>query len=92
MTILNNFLIVLGTHFTVASDINWDDVIKKEANGLSDADFGEVQEVTPEYVITKKGVAMKDRFYLPRDKVVRFDGSKLHFNITKEEANQYKRD
>jgi hypothetical protein len=76
----------------VASDINWDDVIKKEAEGLNDADFGEVQEVTPEYVITKKGVATKDRFYLPRDKVVRFDGSKLHFNITKEETNQYKRD
>ncbi len=76
----------------MTSDISWDDVIKKEAQGLDDADFGEVQEVAPEYVITKKGVAMKDRFYLPRDKVVRFDGNKIWFNITKEEANQYKRD
>jgi hypothetical protein len=76
----------------VASDINWDDIIKKEAEGLNDADFGEVQEVTAEHVITKKGVATKDIFYLPMDKVVRFDGSKLHFNITKEEMNRYKRE
>lgn len=75
----------------MASDINWDDVIKKEAEGLDDADFGEVQEVTAEHVITKKGVATKDRFYLPRDKVVRFDGSKLYFSITKEETTRFKR-
>ena len=74
------------------SDISWDDVIKKEARGLNDVDFGEVQETSAEYVITKKGVASKDRFYLPMDKVVRFDGSKLHFNITEEEADQYKKD
>lgn len=74
------------------SDISWDDVIKKEARGLNDVDFGEVQEISAEYVITKKGVASKDRFHLPMDKVVRFDGSKLHFNITEEEADRYKRD
>jgi hypothetical protein len=76
----------------MSEDISWDEVIKKEARGLNDTDLGEVQETSAEYVITKKGVASKDKFYLPMDKVVRFDGSKLHFNITKEEADQYKRD
>ena len=76
----------------MATSINWDDVIKKEARGLNDANLGEVQEVAPEYVITKKGVVDKDRFYLPRDKVDRFDGHNLWFNITEEEAKLYKKD
>ena len=75
-----------------SNNIDWEDVIKKEARGLNDVDFGEVEGISAEYVITKKGVASKDRFFLPMDKVVRFDGSKLHFNITEEEADRYKRD
>ena len=76
----------------MATSINWDDVIKKEARGLNDANLGEVQEGAPEYVITKKGVVDKDRFYLPRDKVDRFDRHNLWFNITEEEAKLYKKD
>jgi hypothetical protein len=76
----------------MATNINWDDVIKKEARGLNDANLGEVQEVSPEYVITKKGVVDKDRFYLPRGKVDRFDGHNLWFNITEDEAKMYKKD
>ena len=36
---------------------NPEDIIKKEARGLGDdADFGEIQSVDPEYVITQKGI------------------------------------
>jgi hypothetical protein len=35
-------------------EINWDEVIKKGARGINDADLGEVQEVTSEYVVTEK--------------------------------------
>ena len=70
--------------------IDWDNVIKKEARGINDFDLGEVQEVNPEQVITKKGVVDKERFYLPRNKVNRFDGDKLWFEVTKEDAETYK--
>ena len=40
----------------VNSNINWDDVLKKEARGLDDADFGEVHEVEDDFVLTQKGV------------------------------------
>ena len=70
--------------------IDWNDVIKKEARGLDDYDLGEVQEVNEEYVITKKGVVDKDRFYLPRNKVSKFDGDKLWFEVTKDESKVYK--
>ena len=71
--------------------IDWDKVIKKEARGLDDYDLGEVQELNEEFVVTKKGVVDKDRFYLPRGKAVKFDGDKVWFNVTKDEAKTFKR-
>ena len=58
---------------------NWDDIIKKEALGINDYDLGEVHEVEPEIVVTKKGVVDKDKFYLPKSLVERFDGDKVWF-------------
>ena len=72
--------------------IDWDQVIKKEARGLDDYDLGEVQELNDQFVITKKGVVDKDKYYLPRDKSIRFDKDKLWFDVSKDEAKAYKRD
>lgn len=72
--------------------IDWEKVIKKEARGLDDYDLGEVQEVNGDIVITKKGVVDKDKFYLPRSNALRFDGNKLWFEVSKEEAKAYKQD
>ncbi len=75
------------------NEINWSEVIKKEARGSNDADFGEVQEVVLHYVLTEKGILNKDKFYLPRALVEGFDGDKLRFNISEEEADEkFKRD
>jgi hypothetical protein len=72
--------------------IDWEKVLKKEARGLDDYDLGEVQELNEEFVITKKGVIDKDRFYIPRGKAVKFDGDKLWFDVGKDESKAYKRD
>ena len=75
------------------ADYNSEDIIKKEARGLGDdTDFGEVQEILGEYIITQKGNVAKDRFYIPKNLVERFDGDTVYFKITKDEAKQYKRD
>ena len=42
------------------ANINWDDVIKKEARGSDGYDLGEVQEVTSDFVLTQKGVVIKN--------------------------------
>ena len=76
----------------MSETIDWDKVTKKEARGLDDYDLGEVEEVNNEFIVTKKGVVDKDRFYLPRAKAVRLDGDKLFLEVTKEEAKAYKRD
>jgi hypothetical protein len=73
--------------------IKWDDVIKKEARGIDNADFGEVHTVESDNVVTEIGLTEHDRFYLPKALVDRFDGKVLWFKITEEEANtKYRRD
>ncbi len=70
---------------------NADDVLKKEARGLGNADLGEVQEVNPEYIVTQKGTLVVDKFSIPRWLVERFDDNTVWFKITEEEANKYKK-
>jgi hypothetical protein len=72
-------------------NIDWNDVIKKEARGLKDDDLGEVQDVRGDVVITKVGVVDKETYAIPKSLVTRYDGHNLWFNITKDEAkSQYK--
>jgi stress response protein YsnF len=76
-----------------SGNIDWDDVIKKEARGINDEDLGEVQEVTQDYVLVKKGVINKEKLYIPRDLAIGYNGTILIFNITAEEAkNKFLRD
>jgi hypothetical protein len=75
-----------------STTFNPEEIIKKEARGLGDADLGEVQEVTGEFIVTQKGTIDKDVFYFPKNLVDNFDGSTVFFTVTEEEAKQYKRD
>jgi len=54
--------------------------------------LGEVHRVDPEIVVTEKGLIDKDKFYLPKSLVERFDGHKVFFLITKEDAENYRKD
>jgi hypothetical protein len=76
----------------MANITDWDEIVKKEARGINDYDLGEVHEVEPEIVVTKRGLVDKDKFYLPKNLVERFDGDKVWFSITKEDAQNYKKD
>ena len=71
---------------------NWYNILKKEARGINDYDLGEVHELEPEIVVTKRGLVDKDKFYLPKSLVERFDGDKVWFSITKEDAQNYKKE
>jgi stress response protein YsnF len=67
---------------------DWNEVIKKEARGLNDADLGEVQEVDDNYVLTQRGTISKEKFYLPKSIPHGFNGRVLLFDITEEEAKE----
>ena len=78
----------MSSDFTI---YNPEDIIKKEARGLGDdADFGEVQEVGVKYIVTQQGILDKDKYYIPKYLVERFEDGIVYFRVTKEEAKQYK--
>ncbi|MGB9168664.1 MAG: hypothetical protein WCB31_07040 [Nitrososphaeraceae archaeon] len=70
---------------------NPEDIIKKEARGIDDTDLGEVQEVGPEYILTEKGTIDRDKFYIPKNLVDRFDGHTIWFNLKEEEIHKYRK-
>ncbi len=72
------------------SNIEWGDILKKEARGYNDIDLGEVQHVDKESITTQKGTLTKERFYIPKKFVQRFDGITLWFTLTSEDLNLYK--
>jgi uncharacterized protein (TIGR02271 family) len=78
---------------TASESITWDNVIKKEARGaVDDSDFGEVQELGQNYVLTQKGMMNKEKFYIPKYLVQGFDGDTLWFNASESDLQGWKRD
>ena len=70
---------------------NQEDIIKKEARGLGDdTDFGEVQEVGVEHIVTQKGILDKDKYFIPKNLVDRFEDGVVYFRVTAEQAKKYK--
>jgi len=67
-------------------DIDWNDVIKKEAKGNNEFDLGEVQEVSNGVILTQRGIGNKEIFSLPQYKVENYDGKVLTFAVSEEEA------
>jgi uncharacterized protein (TIGR02271 family) len=73
----------------MSSNIDWNEVIKKEARGLKNEHLGEVHEVTNGYVLVQKGLIHKEKFYIPQDQVESYDGHVLRFKISADEMNRY---
>ena len=59
------------------NNIDWNDVVKKEARGNDDEDFGEVQDIQGNYVLVQKGIINKEKFYIPKDRAESYDGTIL---------------
>src|SRR5688572_31555083 len=72
-----------------SNNIEWNNVIKKEARGIDDEDLGEVQEVRGNYVLVQKGMIDKEKFYIPKDQAESYDGDVLRFRISQEDLDQY---
>lgn len=53
-------LLLEGSSYS--GNIDWNDIIKKEAKGINNEDLGEVQEVTQDYVLVEKGVIKRSTF------------------------------
>ena len=71
------------------SDIDWKDVLKKEARGKNDEDLGEVQEIINNYILVQRGIINKEKYYIPQSQVESYDGYILRFQITEDDLNKY---
>lgn len=67
--------------------IDWSDTVGKEARGPHDEEFGEIKEIGNTYVKTTKGLISKHDYYLPKYLVDGFDGDKVFFRITQDDAD-----
>jgi uncharacterized protein (TIGR02271 family) len=78
---------------STVESVTWSDVAKKGARGvMDDSDFGEVYEIGQHYVLTQKGVGIKEKFFIPKYLVRGFDGSTLWFNASQDQLQTWKRD
>jgi len=71
------------------NNVDWDNIVKKEAIGLNGEDLGEVLEVRKNHIVTQKGILNKKRYYLPKKAISSFDGTILKVNMTNNDLDQY---
>ena len=68
--------------------LDWNEIIKKEARSLDDANLGKVQEINETSIIIEKGTKNKDKFYIPRSIPHAYNGSVILLDITEDEAKK----
>ncbi len=73
----------------MSSNIDWNDVINKEARGINNKDFGEVKYIQGQYRVVQKGILNKAKFYIPKDLAKSYDGTVLKFKFIEKELSKY---
>jgi uncharacterized protein (TIGR02271 family) len=68
--------------------LDWDEIIKKEARSLDDANLGKVQEINETSFIIEKGTKNREKFYIPRSIPHAYNGSVILLDITEDEAKK----
>jgi uncharacterized protein (TIGR02271 family) len=69
-------------------EIPWNEIIKKEARGIDNADFGEIESVHTDYILTQKGIIDKEFFSFPKNLVQGYEGDRVWLKVTEEEARK----
>ena len=74
--------------------IKSENIINKKAKGIGNIDIGEIQKITSEYIITeKKDIDInknKNKIYIPRNLVERWDEDNVWFQVTEEDIESFK--
>ena len=74
-----------------STNIDWNDTIKKEAEGINGEDFGEVQDVSNGFVLVQRGIINKEKFFIPQELAESYDGDIVRFRIAEDDLlNKYR--
>ena len=68
-------------------DIDWNNVMEKEAMGENGLDLGTIKQIEEDYIITEMGGLTKKRYKLPRSTVKSFNGVFLNFLLNESDAS-----
>ncbi len=71
------------------NEINWNEVIGKEALGENGLDFGTIKEVSGDYIVTEVGMFNKKIYHLPKTSVKYFNGVFLNFSLNESDLLTY---
>src|SRR5688500_15057177 len=63
------------------NEINWNEVVGKEALGENGLDFGTIREISDDYIVTEVGMLNKKIYHLPKTFVKHFNGVFLNFSL-----------
>ncbi|MGI9011916.1 MAG: hypothetical protein ACR2F1_12110 [Nitrososphaeraceae archaeon] len=74
--------------------IKSENLINKKAKGIDNIDLGKIQKITSEYIITEKKDTDinkdKDKIFIPRNLLERWDEDNVWFQVTEEEKESLK--
>ena len=69
--------------------INWNAIIGQEARSVDDADLGKIQGLFEPFIVTVRGTINKEKFYIPKSLIIRYNDEILYFDITEQQAKDY---
>jgi hypothetical protein len=71
----------------VANDpSSWTDLIGKSVHTNDDQDIGDIEAVSRNFIVVKKGIVNVHRYYLPLHRVEGWDGKVVWLKITEQEV------
>jgi hypothetical protein len=73
-------------HNNTIATINWNNIIKQDARSMDNADLGKVKGLFEPFIVTERGTINKEKFYIPKSVIEKYDEGVLYFNITEQEA------
>jgi hypothetical protein len=73
---------------TAPSKIGWVDLIDESVHTSDDQDIGDIEAVSRDFIVVKRGFVNVHRYYIPVRKVEGWDGDVLWLRITEDEVKK----
>src|SRR5918912_2346578 len=70
-------------------NINWNNIVGQEARSIDNANLGKVQGLFEPFIVTERGTISKEKFYIPKSLIKRYNDELLFFDITEQQAKDY---
>src|SRR6187200_209783 len=68
------------------SDINWNNIIKQDTRSVDNIDLGKVKGLFEPFIVIERGTISKEKFYIPKSLIDKYDADVLYLNITEQQA------